>query len=134
MAKGHDAGQLALQGRVAVELQRAKLGDRVMIVVEGTLRAFETVSSSHAGDYTIAKARTGEAIILSDQEAQQFAPQLDELRHLRNGGVRGQEKIDAMDTDEFTNMSLEGLRVIANDRGFDTAGFDAEELRDILRG
>lgn len=130
MAKTHHASRLALQGRVDVEIEGAKLGDRVLVVVEGTLRAFEEISSAHEGDFEIAKARTGEALLLTDDQARDFAETFETMRHEKAGGVRGQ--IGLMD--EYTNLTLGGLRVLCTDRKLGWSKDDSEDdLRGILR-
>jgi hypothetical protein len=131
MAQMHDADRLSVGGRVDVEIRDAKLGDRLLVVVEADLRAFEEVSSAHQGDFVTAKARCRGALLLTEEQASDFAETFERMRHEREeSGVKGQVKLP----DEYTNLDHDALMKLAIARLIPADGSDDQIRRRLRQG
>lgn len=122
MNKTYDVDEVQLQGRADTgeAIRRATKGDKIVLVVEGTVRAFEDSSPAHRGDIVVAKARVGECIVLTGDEYDEFMGRLSEQRADRKSP--GQTTITDAPDDEYSGLSHFEARALCKDRGLNARG------------
>lgn len=94
-SRKHDVDEIAFNGRATVKGQPGTTGvtndDEVVAVVTGPFRAFEDVRRQQGGLVTVGKVTTGEIMVLTGEEADEFRERLQEQRRVRGDNVNPEQ-------------------------------------------
>lgn len=113
---------------------RAKFatGDKVFLVVEGTVRAFEESESQSSGKETKLKARLDEATVLTGADEKEFRQILADQRRVREDKVdKDQGRLEVVD--DYTGLNKQELVDLCKERGLAIGNRSKAELADLLR-